>query len=244
MVRRPEQARKGHQVVSRSRLVARLAWCLSIPLLASCGGGGPNSTPFTKSAFTATYEQIRTPGKGATKNSFRMSSDGVGRKCYVDDTRFLPAGNYRRIDDHNLGKEYWLDAKEKQATYTLLKNTNNWNLDEAWLKADGWLGKLTPTGEKNINGRNCRGYNFQLRSSQPTVIEYWFDQGSGCVVSANCKVKGVSSWSVKMTSFSPQALPHSNFEIPDDWDIFEDTIGSDKEDASNPFDDDRSEPPL
>ncbi len=236
--------KKGDEVIKRNKVIAGFVGCLLMPLLASCSGGGPNSVPFTRSVFTATYEQIRTPGKGAPKNTFRMSSDGIGRKCYIDDTRFTPVGNYRRIDDHNLGKEYWLDAREKQATYTILKNTNNWNLDEAWMKADGWLGKLNPTGEKTINGRKCRGYNFELRQKEPTVIEYWFDEDSGCVVLANCKIKGVSNWSVRMTSFSPQALPHANFEIPDDWDIFEDTIGSDKEDASNPFDDDRSEPPL
>ncbi len=184
------------------------------------------------------------PSKAEKKSTFKVSSDGKGHKVFVEDTRFLPVTNYRRIDDHTVGREYWLDAKEKLATWTLLKNGNNFTFDEDWLKADSWVGKLTSLPPKTIDGHNCVGYTFDLRSKPPKSVEYWFDKDSDVLVSAAAKVGTQPTWSIRITSFKKEPLPDDVFMIPEAYDLIEDPIGADKEDANNPFEGDHSGPPL
>jgi len=218
---------------------------LSSGLVSGCGGNR-QAVPYTQKVYTATYE--RSPSKSEKKTTFKMSSDGKGHKVIVEDTRFLPVTNYRRIDDHTVGREYWLDAKEKLATWTLLKNGNNFTFDEAWLKADSWVGKLIPLPDKTVNGRACRGYTFELRSDsknkKPSSNEYWFDKETEALVNAAGKSNGQPTWTIKMTGITKDALPPDTFMIPEAYDLIEDPIGADKEDASNPFEGDHSGAPL
>lgn len=166
----------------------------------------------------------------------------------MEDSRFLPLANYRRIDDHTVGREYWLDAKEKLATWTLLKNGNNFTFDEDWLKADSWVGKLTNLPDKVVNGHNCRGYNFELRSElrnkKPMSIEYWFDKETGALVNATGKANGQPTWTIKMTSLKKGSVPPDLYMIEEEYDLVEDPIGADKDDANNPFEGDHSAAPL
>jgi hypothetical protein len=215
---------------------------MSIGLLTSCGADNSHAVPYTKQAYTATYDRI--PNKLEKKTTFKVCSDGKGHKVFIDDSRFQPITNYRRIDDHTVGREYWLDAKEKLATWTLLKNGNNFTFDEGWLKADSWVGKLTPLGDKTIDGHNCRGYLFDLRSKKEESVEYWFDKTTEVLVQAQGKTKGQVTWQVKLTSYSKDVLPNDMFMIPESYDLFEDPIGADKENANNPFEGDHSGPPL
>lgn len=209
-------------------------------------GGDRQAVPYTTKVYTATYE--RSPSKSEKKTTFKLSCDGKGHKVFVEDTRFLPVTNYRRIDDHTVGREYWLDAKEKLATWTLMKNGNNFTFDEAWLKADSWVGKLTTLADKSVDGHNCRGYIFELRSElkgkKPASVEYWFDKDTEALVNATGKSNGQPTWSVRMTSIKKESLPADTYMIPEAYDLFEDPIGADKEDANNPFEGDHSGPPL
>lgn len=226
----------------RQKITNILLLSLSIATLSSCGADNSHAVPYTTQAYTATYD--RTPSKLEKKTTFKMSSDGKGHKVFIDDSRFQPITNYRRIDDHTVGREYWLDAKEKLATWTLLKNGNNFTFDEGWLKAHSWVGKLTSLGEKTIDGHTCRGYNFDLRTKRNDTIDYWFDTKTEVLVLAQGKTNGSVTWQVKLTSYSKDPLGPDMFTIPAKYDLFEDPIGADKEDANNPFEGDHSGPPL
>lgn len=226
----------------RQKTINVLVLSLSIGFLSSCGQDRSHGVPYTTKAYTATYE--RTPNKLEKKSTFKLSSDGKGHKVFLDDTRFVPMSNYRRINDHTVGREYWLDAKEKLATWTLMKNGNNFTFDEGWLKARAWVGKLTSLDEKTIDGHVCRGYNFDLRTTPPKAVEYWFDKDSEVLVSAQGKTNGQPTWSIKLTSYKDGAVSNDLFMIPEAFDLFEDPIGADKEGANNPFAGDQSGPPL
>jgi hypothetical protein len=210
-------------------------------VLSGCGGER-QAVKYTDKTYTATYERI--PNKLEKKTTFKVSSDGKGHKVFIEDTRFQPVSNYRRIDDHTVGREYWLDAKEKLATWTLLKNGNNFTFDEDWLKSESWVGKLTSLPAKTIDGHNCVGYNFELRTKPPKSIEYWFEKNTDVLVSATGKTNGQPTWMIKLTSYRKEPLPADTFMIPEAYDLFEDPIGADKEDADNPFEGDHSGPPL
>jgi len=210
--------------------------------ISGCGADRSHAVPFGTTAYTAYYERI--PSKLEKKTTFKLSSDGKGHKVFTEDSRFQPIQNYKRIDDHTVGREYWVDAKEKLATWTLLKNGNNYAFDEDWLKAVSWVGKLTPLTDKTIDGHACRGYNFEMRTKPPKSVEYWYDKTTGVLVSAQGKANGQPTWVVKLTSFSKDAAPADAFTIPEAYDLFEDPIGADKENANNPFEGDHTGPPL
>lgn len=226
----------------RHKIITLLAISMSVGMLNSCGTDRSHAVPYTNKVYTATYDRI--PNKLEKKTTFKVSSDGKGHKVFVEDSRFQPIANYRRIDDHTVGREYWLDAKEKLATWTLMKNGNNFAFDEGWLKAQSWVGKLTELPDKTIDGHQCRGYEFDLRSKRDESVEYWFDKTSEVLVLAQGKEKGKQTWTIKLTNYSKDPLPPASFTIPEAYDLFEDPIGADKEDANNPFDGDHGGPPL
>ncbi len=183
--------------------------------------GVPEPVPFSKGVYTATYETTNTMNYKTTTSTLKLSSDGKGRKVFLGDIATNPRGD--SIDDYLTGKHYLLFKKDKEADWDILINTGGWLYDEEWLKValdeQRMMDDVEACGERLIDGHYCRGYKEEMRCWPPSGTEYWFDKDSGCLILAKY-IGGSGSWTLKLTSFSKEALPPKFFEIPHDFRIY------------------------
>ncbi len=183
----------------------------------------PDSIPFSKGIYTASYEEIRTLNGKTDKYNYKISSNGNGRKCCFDDSRFI---GLRCVDDHLAGKEYGLNTQKKTAVWSLLKNEGKWRYDENWFKDYFMSSQLKSVGESLINGHQCRGYIVDLglkspAQKHPPDYEYWFDKDTGSLI------YGKSAYeTIKLLNYQNTPLPPSSFEIPSDYQISRDPMWS------------------
>jgi hypothetical protein len=165
--------------------------------------------PFSKKAYTATYERESFSGVMHQQTSFTMSADGKGLSRFEEaDNKGL---NTILISDYTTGKAYALYPSTRTGLWYGLRNTGGYLGNEEWLKSKS---EATSLGEKEIDGHPCRGWKYSIVTSN---TELWFGKDTGCLVYAENKDvpanKRGAWWKERLKTYSDKPMPPEAFSL-------------------------------
>lgn len=156
---------------------------------------------YPKKAYDATYDMVAPTGN----TTVRMASDGRG-KTLMEST----SGTYKTttISDYNARKATSLLHAQKMLTVMPFNPDDAATDDESMKKK-----KAKFLGEKNIAGRNCKGWSYSFSGGDS---EIWSDKSGDFLVKSTTNSNGSKS-SMTLKSIKEGAPSPTAFAIPADY---------------------------